>query len=227
MIFILINLIFSFFIFLFCLHLFSKDDFVLLRKNVTLEQIFNYAFLGMLISLFFARVFYVLFHPALQYLNPLIFLIFIYFPGLSLTGSVVGMCVFLFFLSQKKKIPRGRVYDIFSLAFLPALVSNIILQQLFNEIITKKFSFILLLLACVFLVFFIVFSLLFQKDKAKDGSISILTMIIFSLAFLVEGIIAAPDKKSLLFNKDVIILVLLFLTNIILFMKQKLRRRGR
>jgi phosphatidylglycerol:prolipoprotein diacylglycerol transferase len=136
MIFFITNLFICFFIFLFCLYLLARDDFILLRKSITLEQIFNYAFISALIALLSGRIMYVFFHPSLQYLNPLIFLIFIYFPGISVVGAIIGVIIFLFFISRKKKVPRGRIYDVFSLSFLTAFASNLIITQLFSVIFT-------------------------------------------------------------------------------------------
>lgn len=227
MMFFFINLLISFFIFLFCLYLFSKDDFILLRKNVTLEEMFNYAFVNGLIALSSARVFYIIFHPAWKYLNPLIFLIFIYFPGLSLTGAVIGTLIFLFFLSQRKKIPRGRIYDIFSLSFLPAVVFNIIFSQVLMVLLTRKFSLIILGVAAIFLVVFIIATIIFRKDKAKDGVISSLIMSIFAVLFILNIFIPIHTKKSILLDKEAIILAMLFLLGIILFVRQKILRRRR
>src|SRR5438270_6523068 len=116
--FIVLIILFCFFIALFCIYLLSRDDFILLRKNITLEQVFNYAFVSLAVGILSARIVYVLLHPSLRYLNPLVFLIFPYFPGLSTIGGVIGVMIFLLAVSRKKKIPKGRLYDIFSLSFL-------------------------------------------------------------------------------------------------------------
>lgn len=221
------NLVISFFIFLFGLYQWTKDDFILLRKNISLEQVFNYAFTNVWVMLLFARIFYVFFNPSLRYINPLIFLIFIYFPGLSLTGSVIGALIFLFFISRKKNVPRGRLYDIFSLSFLPALVCNITLMQVVSLIFIKKVSVIMIITALVYLIVSIIFSILFKKDKTKDGTIAINTIAVFAVVSILEKVFITANKKALLLDKDVIILVILFVISVILFLKQTAVRRKR
>lgn len=221
------NLVISFFIFLFGLYQWAKDDFILLRKNISLDQIFNYAFTNVWVMLLFARIFYVFFNPSLRYINPLVFLIFIYFPGLSLTGSVIGALIFLFFISRKKNVPRGRIYDIFSLAFLPALICNIVLMQIASLIFIKKVSFVMIGIALVYLVVSIIFSMLFKKDKTKDGTITINTIGVFSIVSILEKVFLTVNKKALLLDKDVIVLIILFIISLILFLKQTAVRRKR
>lgn len=227
MIFLIPNLVISFFIFLFCLYQWARDDFILLRKNVTLEQVFNYAFTNVWIMLLGARILYVFFHPSLRYINPLIFFIFIYFPGLSMTGAIIGALVFLFFISRKKNIPRGRLYDIFSLSFLPGIITSITLSQIASLIFIRKVSFVMIGATIAFLITSIIFSLIFKKDKAKDGTITISTLSIFSAVSILERVFMTVDKKSLLLDKDTIILGILLLLSIVLLIRQKVMRRKR
>ncbi|HSW87989.1 MAG TPA: prolipoprotein diacylglyceryl transferase family protein [Candidatus Saccharimonadales bacterium] len=227
MIFFIANLVISFFISLFSLYSWAKDDFILLRKNITLEQIFNYAFINVWVMLLSARIFYVFFNPSLRYINPLIFLIFIYFPGLSLTGGIIGSLIFLFFLSRKKNVPRGRLYDIFALAFLSGLVCNIFLSQVVSLIFLKKISLVMIAAMVVFLIISIIFSVIFKKDTAKDGTIAISTVSLFSLVSILEKVFTTVNKKSLLLDKECIILVILLLINAILLIRQSIVRRKR
>ncbi|HSW97940.1 MAG TPA: prolipoprotein diacylglyceryl transferase family protein [Candidatus Saccharimonadales bacterium] len=227
MIFFIPNLIISFFIFLFNLYSLAKDDFILLRKNITLEQVFNYAFINVWVALLSARIFYIFFNPSLRYINPLIFLIFIYFPGLSLTGGVIGTLIFLFFLSRKKNVPRGRLYDIFSLAFLPALVCSIFLSQMISLIFLKSVSLVMIGVMVTFLIISIIFSVIFKKDTTKDGTLAISTLSLFSLVSILEKVFLTANKKSLFFDKECIILVILLLISAILLIKQSTARRKR
>lgn len=227
MIFFISNLSISFFIFLFCLYLFSRDDFILLRKNVSLEQIFNYAFISAGIGIISGRIFHVFFHPSLQYLNPLVFLIFIYFPGISVIGSVIGVLIFLFFISRKKKIPRGKIYDIFALSFLPAFASNILIMQLFELFFVKKISVLALCLSLFLFMFSLILAIIFQKGRTKDGIIGTITFICFSFVLFFEDIFMIKNKRNIFFDKEIIVLFILLLVGIFLFIQQKIGRRKR
>src|SRR5579885_266856 len=126
-------------IFLYCLFVFAKDDFLLLRKNITLEQLFNVAIIGFLISLFTARVGYVLEHLHPRYLDPLVFIIFPYFPGLSPAGGILGGSLFLWISAKKKKIPLGRFADIVGISFLFAWAIGMLLFSLVEILVERKF----------------------------------------------------------------------------------------
>jgi len=81
MIFEVSQFIFLVFIFLFTLYCFVRDDYILFRKNISIERIFNIAFLLFGAFLVSARFFYVVFNFSPKFLNPLVFLVF------SLTSS--------------------------------------------------------------------------------------------------------------------------------------------
>src|ERR1035437_892356 len=114
----MIILLTCFFIFLYLLYYLSRDDFVIVRKDISMERIFNLAFLTAIVSLFFSRLFFVLesFDP--KFSNPLGFLAIPYFPGLSLIGAIAGAEVFIFLYSSFRKLPIGKMLDLFALSFM-------------------------------------------------------------------------------------------------------------
>ena len=79
---------------------------------MTLEVLFNVAFYTMGVGLLSARIVYIVLHFSFGFLNPLVFFLFPYFPGLSLTGGVVGGAVFVL-LYKRKRFPTGRIFDFF------------------------------------------------------------------------------------------------------------------
>ncbi|HSX40659.1 MAG TPA: prolipoprotein diacylglyceryl transferase family protein, partial [Candidatus Saccharimonadales bacterium] len=186
--FFILVLLFCFLIFLFCLFEISREDFVFLRKSVTTERLFNLAFLTMLVGLFCARVAYVLFHPSTTFLNPLAFLLFPYFPGLSLSGGIVGVAGFMYLYGGIKKLPVGRVSDFFSLCFLSALPFGSLLFFVLsggkqNLILAGVTFFVYLLL---FLIFLFQLLPIHRLSKMKEGRMSFLSL---TLALLVALII--------------------------------------
>src|ERR1035437_1315616 len=100
--FFILVLLICFFVFLYCVHVLANDDFIFLRRDVTMDKIFNIIFLGALVSIFFSRFFYGL--SAKNILSyPFTFLLIPYFPGLSLLGGVVGAGAYLLFLMKRQE----------------------------------------------------------------------------------------------------------------------------
>ena len=109
-------------IFLGSLYLLANDDFVLLRHDVSMERVFDMGLVMSILSLLGARILYVVLNPSASFLNPLVFIMFPYFPGLSLTGALVGaLFAFFLFYAKDAKAPRGRLLDFFSISFLATL----------------------------------------------------------------------------------------------------------
>ncbi|MBI1981969.1 MAG: prolipoprotein diacylglyceryl transferase [Candidatus Levybacteria bacterium] len=209
-------LFFCFLVFLFCLHLFSKDDFVLLRKNISMERVFNLAFLTALSGLFFARFFYVLFHFHSSFLNPLVFFLFPYFPGLSLPGGVAGGVVFFFFWASYRKLPQARLFDIFSLSFLCALTVGFLINFFLAQKIVLSLR---IAVPVIYLLLFIALVRIFLLVKLKDASIGILFLLVFSfLSFAVARIGAG---NLLFLNGEDFILIEMFLLSLVFLVKQE------
>ena len=220
-IFTLFSIILCFFIALFVIYALANDDFVLLRRHVVVTNLFDLAFITFFIGLFFSRFTYVLFHFSFGFLNPLVFFIFPYFPGLSLSGGIIGAGVFLFFYSNVAKLPKERICDIFSVAlfstlplglFLLAIVGKKTLTILLSETI-------LIIVSFVFLVFLVRF---FQKGSFKDGGIGLLSLGIFSLiSFLAEFLISS-ERFIFFLSIDQLLLLCLFIFSIVFFIRQEI-----
>src|SRR5687767_2761885 len=98
-------------IFLYCFYTYAKDDHYFIRKGISLEQLFNILFISIFWSGLFSRLAYVLFNPDPKYWNPLVFFLIPYFPGISLTGGVIGLFISMIYLAKRRKIHAGRVLD--------------------------------------------------------------------------------------------------------------------
>ncbi len=208
--FFILVLLICLFVFLYCVYLLANDDFIFLRRDVTMERLFNIIFLGGLISLFFARLFYGLFYAKNILLNPFVFLLFPYFPGLSLPGGVLGAGAMLLFLATRKKstLPLGRLADFFSIAFLITLPIGFLGYFMLSEdgSVIRMGS-----LVITYLILFVVFLrfLLPQllNGKFKEGTITLIFLISFSLINLVSN--AFPTINILDFAKNFENLILL------------------
>src|ERR1035437_2521113 len=119
-------LLVCFFLFLYIIYYLSRDDFVLTRKDIPVAAVFSISFLTAVVALFFARVVFALANPASMLLNPLGFLAIYRYSGLSLTGSIVGAEVFIYAYCKYKKMPAGKIFDLFVLAFVGILPVGLI-----------------------------------------------------------------------------------------------------
>lgn len=209
-------LIFCFLVFLFCVYLFSHDDFVFLRKNISMERVFNLAFLTAFSGLFFARFFYVLFNFHLGFLNPLAFFLFPYFPGLSLPGGVGGGAIFLLLYAVYRKLPKARLFDVFSLSFAFALAIGLFINFFLRQKTILSFN---LATPIIYLVFFIASTRLFLRAVLKDGSLGTLFILIFSFISFTVGRIKA--QNLLLLSNEDFILIEMFLVSLVFLLKQE------
>ncbi len=213
----IILLIIVLFIFLFCLYVLAKDDFVLLRDNATLDKVFNIAFSSAFFGLFTSRFFYVIFHYNPKFLNPFVFLLFPYFPGLSLIGGILGIIFFVYFYCKSHKIPQYRMIDIFSLAILCSLLSGFLIAS-FN-----------IILVAVLAILFIASLRIFQKGIFNDGGLGFFILFSFSLFYLLINLIDRFYQK-INFALDDALTIGFIIVSLFLFLKRenlfpKLHRR--
>lgn len=212
------------FVFLYCVYLLSNDDFIFLRRDVTMERLFNIIFLGGLISLFFARLFYGFFHAKNILLNPFVFLLFPYFPGLSLLGGVLGaVATFLLLTRKKNPLPLRRMSDFFSIAFLITLPVGFLGYFMFSEdglSVSKTAS-----LVITYLILFVVFLrfLLPQllNGKFKEGTISFLFLISFSLVSLVSDAFTKINFLAFFKTPENLILIAILIASLVFLIKQE------
>ena len=205
------------FIFLYYVFVLANDDFVFLRRDITMEKIFNIIFIGGLIGLFFARLFYG-FSEKNILSNPLVFLLFPYFPGLSLLGAVVGAGAYLLFLKTRREnsLPIGRMCDFFSIAFLISLSLGFVGCLIFSEggILLVKIgvqAFLYFILFIIFLKFFL-FRLL--SGEYKEGAITFLFLICFSIINLVVNAFSKISILGYFKNFENIILIIMLLLSV-------------
>ncbi len=205
------------FILLFSFHYFSKDDYFFIRKGITMEQLFNVLFIGLFWSIVVARGVFALLNPANNLLSPLTFILIPYFAGLSMLGGIVGAFISYIFLTKRKKIHTGRFLDYFSIAAVSAmpvlLFGNYILQE--DKAVLDN-----VYLASIYIVLFFIFTKVlfprFQRGLLKEGSMSLLFLILFSLISLFNDIILLYKNAILLHTEDFLFIGLFFIASMLL-----------
>ena len=215
--FFILVLLICLFVFLYCVYLLANDDFIFLRKDISMERLFNITFLGGIFSLFFGRLFYALSQDTEIFSSIIVFLLFPYFPGLSLLGGVVGAGIGLIILTNSKKdpLPLGRLADFFSIAFLVTLSIGFLGYYMFSQdgFPTIKAGSIItayLFLAILFLKFLLP---LLLSGKLKEGTIGLLFLVCFSVVSLISN--SFPFVSFLEYFKDLenILLVALLISS--------------
>ncbi|TXG75725.1 hypothetical protein E6Q11_06985 [Candidatus Dojkabacteria bacterium] len=212
-------------LFLYRLYHLANDDFVLAKKNIELEEIFNASIIISIISLVFARLVYVIFYPKEVFMSVLGFILFPYFPGLSLVGGLVGGSIALYAYARYKKFPIGRVFDFFSLSFLFILPVGLI--GFF--ILSGEFTIGGLIKLILFTAALVIANIyLYPKASAleiKDGTISILFLIFFSAIMLLTNAIDNPGLNSFINHKENFVLISMLIVGVILLVKQEITTR--
>lgn len=174
----IIAYILTIFLCFFVLYVISRHDFVLLRQSISLRQVFDKAFIALLISFLFARVFYALYNLKPDILNPLRFLYLTKYPGVLLPAGIVGGLLAILVLYRKKK-NKLRILDITMISFFPIMLLDTLLKP--NDgisFIIKAISFFVLL------VFYIWFVKIHNQFTTKDGFILFLSLLIYALVSL-------------------------------------------
>jgi prolipoprotein diacylglyceryltransferase len=209
--FFILVLLICFFVFLYCVYVLANDDFIFLRRDVTMEKIFNMIFIGGMFGLLVSRLFYGFSHISI-FKNLLHFLLVPYFPGLSLLGGVVGIGIYL--LSQLKRqeeqFPLGRITDFFSIAFLISLPIGFLGELLFSEgnieiIKISSQAFLYFVLFIIFLKFLLPRLL---NGKFKEGRITFIFLTCFCVINLVANIFSKTTALGYFKNFENIIMII-------------------
>lgn len=213
----LIILTVCFFIFLYNLYYVSKQDFVIARKDIAIDKIFNIAFFSAVLGIFFARLFYVIFHPEPQFLSLLGFIAFPYFPGLSLIGGLTGSILSLGVISRLKKLPIGKIIDLFSVSFLGVMPFGFLFffivklgktDIIFNTLFVSS-----IFISLIFIKLIYRFS---EKGEIKDGSFTLIFLSLFSLIYFLVKLFTDLVNFSFFSFENITLFIIIFASLILL-----------
>ena len=223
--FIFIVLGICFFFFLYILYYFSHDDFVIIRKDIPMERVFNLAFLTALIALLTSRLFFAFFNNNPQFLKLLIFFAFPYFPGLSLIGGLLGGSVFIYLYSSVRKLPAGKMFDLIIMSFLSVLPLGFLLT--FILLLGKTTTFFNILFISSILLFLGFAKIIFpfsSRGEVRDGSVGLIFVSVFSLLYFLTKMFLNIDNFSLFEFENIVLLVSLF-SSLVLLINQEIMNK--
>ncbi|HSX08546.1 MAG TPA: prolipoprotein diacylglyceryl transferase family protein [Candidatus Saccharimonadales bacterium] len=206
-------------LFLYELYRFVKDDYVFIRKGISLEQSFDIAFITLWSCLFASRIFYLFFHP---HPGENILYDFLSFKnnGFSLTGVIVGGIVALFLIGKYTKVPLGRLCDFLSLSFLYTLPLVFLGDAIFVSKDALLSVFLNAIIYFVLLLFFVQF--LYPKilnRTLKEGVMATLFLLLFSLIALTTSLLVSLKHIMTFVSPENIALSILFILSVALLIK--------
>lgn len=211
-----------FFLFLYIVYYLSKDDFVLSRKDIPVSKIFSLALLTGIVALFSARFVFALSYPTTVLLNPLGFLAFYHYGGLSLVGAIIGSEIFIYAYSRYKKMPAGKIFDLFILAFIGVLPIGIIGNFIIHLGKVGLFENILFFASIVLLIIFGKVIYPFStKGEIKDGTLGYIFIAIFSFLYFLTALFLNLKDFSFINPENILLLLMLF-SSLILLLNQEI-----
>ncbi|MGE5041385.1 MAG: hypothetical protein ACM3IJ_00590 [Candidatus Levyibacteriota bacterium] len=186
------------------LYVLVKHDFVLARKSLLLQEIFDTTFIGYVVFFFVARAFYILGSLHLALFQPAAFFHIFRFPGLLFLGGVLGFAFFIWSVFMKKKILK-RLMDIYSLSMFPLLFFA--LASSYQKGYFVFFNILIFVLACLFMAIGI-YS--YKNYVLKDGSTALLFLCLISIFTIVTEFSSSSKILFSLFTIPQIISVGIF-----------------
>jgi hypothetical protein len=203
------------FLSLFVLYAVSRHDFVLLRQSISLRQVYDNVFISLFVFFIVSRLFYALYIQRIQLLNPLNFFYLTKYWGILPYAGLAGVIICLLFLFRKKK-NKFRILDIYFISFSPVILLDVLLYSNHGVLLLIKVVSVLVLLS-----FYGWFIKIHNKFSTKDGFITCMTIITYSLVTLafslaINGILS---QKYLWFN--VVLVAAIIASSILLMFVQK------
>jgi len=208
-------------VFLYALFRLVKDDYIFIRKGITLEQSFDFAFIALWAGLFISRSFYLLFHLT-KGENFFVDFFSVKNGGLSLTGAIFGGALAVYLISKYKRLPLGRLGDFLSLSFLYSLP----LLFLANAVLVKKNELLLVFLNAIVYFVLLLFFIQFLYPKVmnrtlREGMMAILFFLLFSFIALTTSLLVSLKNIQTFINPENFVLLFLFFFSIVLLIKQE------
>lgn len=207
--------LFGIFLSLFILYSVARHDFVLLRQSISLRQVFDSVLLSLISFFIFGRISYAYYIRSIEMLNPLRFFHLIKYWGIMPFIGFFGMIIMLLFLFRRKK-NKLRILDIYTISFTPLIILDVVLKS------NHGIFFILKIVSLVvLLLFYGWFIKIHNKFSTKDGFITFITIITYSLVTLAFSLASFGIFKQRYLWLNVILVISIFCSSVFLLLIQK------
>jgi hypothetical protein len=209
------------FIFLYCLYRLIKDDYVFIRRNISLEQSFDIALGVICLSLIISRFFYLFFH-AEKSKNIFVSFFSANSSSFSLIGALIGGLFALYLLGKYKRVPLGRMFDFFTLAFSVVLPIGFLLASFFVK--DKVLPLHFLTVGVYFLLTVVFWKFIYPKlinRTIKDGALTNLFFMFFIVVSLLISLVGFFSHVGTFFTIQNGFWGALFIFNSVLLIKQE------
>ncbi|MBI3888123.1 prolipoprotein diacylglyceryl transferase [Candidatus Microgenomates bacterium] len=205
---------------MYCLYRLVKDDYVFIRKNLSPELAFDLAFITLWSSLFFARLLALIANP-INGENPIVAFLSLNKGGFSLLGAMFGALLALYLLAKSKKLPLGRLFDFFSLSgsisFSFGFGLSIVLVSGMERFILLGSAVVYLFLSLLYR--FVLYPRLLNRS-IKDGTISIIFLMLFSCVAIITALLPFLQKQVISLSIPLLLSGLFFIFSFILLITQ-------
>lgn len=159
---------------LFLVFSLSRQDFVILRKNITLPKIFDEVFKSFFIGVIVARLIHIINSGEYFLFNPLAFFHFFVHPGFSILGFYMGFVLSIVFFFRKTKIV-SRFLDIIMISVFPLLILHSFFVTYFNN------RYIDVGISLLLVILFFIFLRIGKNYKLRDGNVGFIIIMCISL----------------------------------------------
>lgn len=200
------------FLSLFLLYILVRHDFVLARKSLLLQEIFDTTFFAYISFLFFARLSYIIGEQKFNYLQIINFFHLARFPGLLFLGGIMGFGFIIYLVFRKKKI-LSRIFDIFSLSLYPIFLFALAISYHGGYFI--YFDLLIFLLSCIFLGVGI-YS--YKNYTLKDGTVTLLFVCLVSIFTIVSEFSQSTRPLFSLFTIPQVVSIVIFIMSSVMLL---------
>lgn len=200
------------FLSMFTLYILVRHDFVLARKSLLLQEIFDTTIFAYISFLFFGRLTFILGEEKFSYFQVIKFFHLIRFPGILFLGGIAGFGLIIYLIFRKKKI-LARIFDIYSLSLYP-----IFILALIRSIHAGYFLYFNVLIFLLSVIFLGIGIYSYKNYTLKDGTVAYLFTCLVAIFTIVAEFAQENRPIFSFFTIPQIIAIGVFLTSSILLL---------
>lgn len=209
------------FLSLFILYAVSRHDFVLLRQSISLRQVFDNVFISLFVFFLAGRIAFAFYGESIGIINPLRFFYLTKYWGILPYVGFLGMIVALVLLFHKKKNIL-RILDIYMLSFSPLILLDVLFKSNSGVLLLIK-----IVSSLVLVLFYGWFIKIHNKYTTKDGFITFLTLITYSLTSFSFSLASfgIHSMQYLWFNALLVIVLIISVVFLILVQRETFNKQ--